>query len=154
MNAPLNPQPNSRFREYDSRTTTTLRDVSPSDVAGTLRSLLGLAPDEPAPGELAASIGRTLPAKVERLDVGAWIAWCLTGLPLFSGRFPKLLRVRAAADRVVMALAMTDSAGVLTKASVVLRVSRQTLRDHLRGFGLHPWHRRAMGEQHHGRAGR
>jgi len=96
------PRPRSRL----TRPTILRRDASPTDVARILRATLGLVPDEPAPGELAASIRRSLPAQVEALDLGAWLAWCLAGLPLFGGAFPELREIRSEATRVTMALAM------------------------------------------------
>jgi len=108
-------------------------------VVRTLRATLGLAHDEPAPGELAAWIRRSLPAQVEALDSGAWLAWCLAGLPLFGGAFPALREIRNEGTRVTIALAMLREHGNLSAAARLIGSSRKVLRDNLRVVGLYPW---------------
>lgn len=110
------------------------------EVAESLRAMLGLDPDEPVPCEQAASAGHPLPSVIAGLDAGAWIAWCLAGLPLFVGSLPSLRRVKAAAGHVLVALAMTKAEGNLSRASALTRTSRKVLRDNLRMLDLYPWH--------------
>lgn len=114
-----------------------LCDVEPDDVAEKLRSMLGLAPGQPAPGEAAASYRRALPPSVQALDVGGWIAWCLVGLPLFGGGFPTLARIRAESKRVALALAIVRSQGSISAAARTLNASRKVVRDNLRAFGIY-----------------
>jgi len=116
-----------------------LRDVIPDEVAGCLRAMLGLAPDDPARGEQAAYLGRSLPAVVHGLDASAWIAWCMAGLPLFGGRLPTVRLVKVSASRVVMALAMLQTGGNISAAARMLGTSRRALRDGLRRMGRYPW---------------
>ncbi|MCA9707830.1 MAG: hypothetical protein KDK70_18405, partial [Myxococcales bacterium] len=103
--------------------------------------MLGLDPEGPAPGERAASAGRRLPLIVAGLDAGAWIAWCLAGLPLFVDGLPSLRQVKAEAGRVLVALAMLRAKGNLSQASTFIGSSRKVLRDNLRYGGLYPWRR-------------
>lgn len=116
-------------------------DAVSVEVAGNLRAMLGLASDEPVLEERVASLACPLPTVVRELDAGAWIAWCLAGLPLFAGRLPTLRRVKLSAGRVVVALAMLRTRGNLSRASAMLRTSRKVLRDNLRLVDLYPWHR-------------
>ena len=127
------------------------RDATIGEVAGYLRVLLGLDPEEPAPGERAASAGRPLPLIVAGLDAGAWIAWCLAGLPLFVDGLPSLRQVKGEAGRVLVALAMLRAKGNLSQASTFIGSSRKVLRDNLRYGGLYPWRRRLDGNLHGGR---
>ncbi|MCA9705435.1 MAG: hypothetical protein KDK70_06295 [Myxococcales bacterium] len=102
--------------------------------------MLGLPPDQPAPGELAATVRRFVPPLVRGLDAGAWIAWCLVGLAVFvDGPGPLTQRAQAEAKRLVVALAMLRSEGNLSAAARALGICRKVLRDHLRASGLYPW---------------
>ena len=58
-------------------------DAAPGEIATVVRAVMGMYPDEPAPRDVMASISRPLPPRVHGLDAGAWISWCLEGLPLF-----------------------------------------------------------------------
>jgi hypothetical protein len=115
------------------------RYVELDDVAAKLRGMLGLSPEEPAWGEAAASVRRSMPAAVHGLDAGGWIAWCLVGLVLFGERFPELGTIRREAKRVGTALAMMRAGGSLSGAAVMLTTSRKVLRENLRAGGLYPW---------------
>ena len=119
------------------------RDVDPDVVAATLRRLLGLPPDEPAPGELAARFGEPVPPRVTELDAGAWIAWCMAGLPLFGGGLstgmPSLGRACCTAKCLVLALAMLRTGGNLSGVHRLTGTSRKIIRDNLRRLGLYPW---------------
>ena len=130
---PPTPQPDRQRVE--------LRDAAPSEIATVLRALMGLTPDEPAPGEVTASLPEPLPPRVQRLDAGAWISWCLVGLPLFGDGLPSLRRLRSEGNRLAMGLAMLRERGNISQAARVLRTSRKVLRDNLRSAGLYPWGR-------------
>lgn len=116
-----------------------LRDAVPAEIATFLRVVMGLSPTELAPGELAATLRRSMPSVVHGLDSGAWIAWCLSGLVLFAEGLPVMEWVRVESKRVVMALAMLHSGGNITAAAEALGTSRRALRESLRGVGLYPW---------------
>ena len=125
---------------YPALHRTELRDVAPGDVARFLRAMLGLPPGQPAPGELAATVRRSMPAVVRGLDAGGWIAWCLAGMAVFTeGPRPLMSRVRAESKRLVVSVAMLRSAGNLSRAAKTLGTSRKVLRDNLRAAGLYPW---------------
>jgi hypothetical protein len=115
------------------------RDVEPADVATTLRGMLGLPPEQPAWGEAAASLRRSVPPLVHGLDAGGWIAWCLVGLVLFSEGFPALDTIRRESKRVAAALAMLRAGGSISAAAAMLTTSRKVLRENLRATGLYPW---------------
>lgn len=116
-----------------------LRDVEPDDVAERLRGMLGLAPEQPAPGEAAASYRRTLPPLVQSLDAGGWIAWCLVGLVVFGEGFPALAKIRRESKRVGLALAIVRAQGRISPAARMLGASRKVVRDNLHALGLYPW---------------
>lgn len=127
------------------------RDAAPDELAGCLRAMLGLDPEEPTPGERAASLGEPLPLIVAGLDVGAWLAWCLAGLPLFEGELPTLRRTKLIAARILTALAMLRTKGCISEASTLTRTTRKVFRDNLRSAGLYPWRggkRREEGQTH------
>lgn len=131
------------------------RDVEPCDVAELLRGMLGLAPDEPAPGELAAAFHRgALPRRVAGLDAGAWIAWCLVGLAIFGERSPSLRLVRRESSRVVMVLAMARARGNVSAAARTLAMTRKVLRDNLERLGLLPWRAAVVTRSDDGETGR
>ncbi len=115
------------------------RDAEPQELARILRAVLGLSPDDPAHGELAASLGRPLPQLIRRINAGAWIAWCIAGLRLFEdpGADPRCFRFEA--DRLVVVLAMSRSGGNISVAAHGMGISRATLRNRLRQFDLYPW---------------
>lgn len=115
------------------------RDVEPADVAEKLRGMLGLLSVQPAPGEAAASLGRSLPSLVQGLDAGGWIAWCLVGLILFGESFPPLAMVRRESKRFAVSLAMLRAQGNISAAARMLGTSRKVLRDNLQDAGLYPW---------------
>lgn len=113
--------------------------VSTADLAVSLRDALRLPPGECLPGELAATAQRSFPAVVRGLDAGGWIAWCLSGLVLFTGEVPSMKRARVEAKRTVAALAMIQTEGNISSAARILGISRKVLRDNLRAVGLYPW---------------
>lgn len=115
-----------------------LRDVEPDDVAERLRGMLGLAPEQPAPGEAAASYLRPLPPLVQSLDTGAWIAWCLAGLVIFGEGFPALATIRRESKRVGLALALVRAQGRISPTARMLGASRKVVRENLRALGLIP----------------
>jgi len=128
-----------RRRDEHSREYLAERDVAPGDIARVLRAVLGLPPDQHAPGELAAFV-QPMPAVVHRVDAGGWIAWCMTGLAVFAhGEPPIITRVRTEARRLALSLAMLRSKGNITNAAQALGTSRKALRDGLRAAGLYPW---------------
>lgn len=114
------------------------RDVEPADMASKLRGILGLPPEEPAPGEEAAIRSSPMPPLIRNVDAGGWIAWCLVGLPLFAERFPSLGAVRHAAKRLIVVLAIERSRGDDELASRMLRMSSKALRENLRRLGFKP----------------
>lgn len=116
-----------------------LRDVEPDDVAERLRGMLGLAPEQPAPGEAAASYRRTLPPLVQSLDAGGWIAWCLVGLVVFGEGFPALAKIRRESKRVGLALALVRAQGRISPAARMLGATRKVVRENLQALGLYPW---------------
>ena len=116
-----------------------LRDVEPDDVAEKLRGMLGLAPEQPAPGEAAASYRRTLPPLVQSLDAGGWIAWCLAGLVVFGDGFPALAKIRRESKRVGLALALVRAQGCISGTARMLGATRKVVRENLRALGLVPW---------------
>ena len=122
--------------------------MEPETLARLLRSLVGLAPDEPAPGEQAATLRRPMPAVIRGVDAGGWIAWCLVGPVVFGEPAPVMRRVRAESKRIVAALAMLHAAGSLSAAARELEMSRKVLRDHLRDAGLYPWPGAGPAQQH------
>lgn len=115
-----------------------LRGARPEEIATILRAVMGLPPEQSAREELTAKLGEPLPCEVH-VDAGAWIAWCLIGLPLFGDRLPTLRQARMAASRIAIGLAMLHTRGNLTRAVAVLMTSRKTLREDLRRLGLYPW---------------
>jgi len=123
-----------------------LRDVEPDDVAEKLRGMLGLAPEQPAPGEAAASYRRTLPRLVQSLDAGGWIAWCLTGLVVYGEGSPTLATIRREAKRVGLALAIVRAHGGISPAARMLKTSRKVVRENLHKLGLYPWGVASAGE--------
>lgn len=123
-----------------------LRDVEPDDVAERLRGMLGLAPEQPAPGEAAASYRRTLPPLVQSLDAGGWIAWCLVGLVVFGEGFPALAKIRRESKRVGLALALVRAQGCISVTARMLGASRKVVRDNLHALGLYPWGVAGIGE--------
>jgi hypothetical protein len=127
--------------ERSTRSTTIgeRRDTSPAEIATILRAVVGLPPDEAMPGELAASLGRSLPAAVHAVDVEGWIAWCLVGLLVFGDERPAMRRARTEAHRVLAVLAMIRTGGNITHAAKGLGTSRRVLRERLKGAGLYPW---------------
>jgi hypothetical protein len=108
------------------------RDVEPADVSSKLRGMLGLLPEQPAWGEAAASLHRALPPVVHGLDAGAWIAWCMVGLVLFSGDFPSFAIVRRETKRALLALVMLRTHGNVSSAGRMTGTSRKVLRDGLK----------------------
>jgi len=124
---------------HEQRGSVALRDVAPDDIAGCLRSMLGLDPDQPAPGELAARLSRPVPLIVAGLDAGAWIAWCLAGLPLFTGRLPTTAAARGTVNRLLATLGMLRAKGRISRASRLIRTSRKMIRAYLVTSNLYPW---------------
>lgn len=116
-----------------------LRNVEPDDVAEKLRGMLGLAPEQPAPGEAAASYQRPLPPLVRSLDAGGWIAWCLAGLVIFGEGSPALATIRCESKRVALALAIVRTRGCISDAARMLGSSRKVVRENLAAVGLQPW---------------
>jgi hypothetical protein len=123
-----------------------LRDVEPDDVAEKLRGMLGLAPEQPAPGEAAASYRRTLPPLVQSLDAGGWIAWCMAGLIVFGEGFPALAKIRRESKRVALALAIVRAHGGISSAARMLGTSRKVVRENLQTLGIYPWGVASIGE--------
>ena len=117
------------------------RDVEPHEIAAMLRAMLGLDPEDAAPGERAASFGRPLPPLVTGLDAGAWIAWCLVGLVMFAGGLPSLGQARHEAKRVVIVLAMLRTRGCISAAGRLTDTTRKILRENLKRLALYPWRR-------------
>jgi len=118
------------------------RDVDTADLAANLRSMLSLPHHVPAPGEAAAMCSHAIPSIVRELDVGGWIAWCLAGLPLFSGPLPPLRVFRRSCTHVPITLAMLRAEGDIHQASRVLHVRPRELRATLGAIGLWPWRSR------------
>lgn len=116
------------------------RDVEPHDVAAKLRGMLGLDPQRPAPGEQAATFDRELPSLVPMLDAGGWIAWCIAGLPLFSGGLASLGTARDAAVRTVLVRVLLMGRGNISEAERLTGTSRKVIRDNMKRQSLHPWH--------------
>lgn len=138
--------------------------ASLSDLLLLLRSALGVAPYRAAPGELAASVGRDLPAVISAVDVGGWLAWVLAGLLVFAARddderhrqSPEQDAARPAdkgamrvvapgrrvatleAQRVIGALAMIRTHGNISRTALALDTSRRALREVLKAGGLYP----------------
>lgn len=110
-------------------------------VQQSLRALLGLPAPLPLPGEESASWPQPSPQpQPTTVDPGAWIAWCMVGLPLFDGtRLPPLRLALSQARRMLLALAMLRGRGTITRAAASLQLSRKVLRDNLRALGLYPW---------------
>lgn len=114
------------------------RDVIVSAMATALRSTLGLPAHDIAPGEHAASQGRQPPALAHDVDLGAWIAWALAGLPLFSrAPMPTMDEALIVARRVLLALAMERTGGNVTLTGAALQMSRRAVRERLKAAGLY-----------------
>lgn len=126
------------------------RDVTMTSLLVVLRSAVGLSPHDAGPGELAASRGRNLPPSVTEVDAGAWIAWSVVGLVLFSGgRTPTLAEVVAEARRLLLALLMERLGGNITRVARAAGTSRRMVRERLRAaglYGLDPWFEGDRGE--------
>jgi hypothetical protein len=88
-----------------------------------------------------------MPPVVPRLATGGWIAWCLTGLPLFSEQFPTLKAARGESKRLVVVLAMLRAQGCISAASAMMGTARKILRDNLKQAGVYPWRPGAAAEQ-------
>ena len=116
-----------------------IRDASPTEMATILRAVVGLSPDEPMPGEWAASLGRSLPAVVRGVDIEGWIAWCLVGLVVFGDGGSSMRCAVGEARRLVAVLAMIRTGANVTHSAAGLGVSRRALRERLKVAGLHPW---------------
>lgn len=112
---------------------------SATAIATVLRAALGLAPDEPTSREQAATLGLVLPLSLDELDAGAWIAWSVAGLSLFSGRALTVRQAQAESKRIILALAMLEADGNISIAARTIGTSRRCLREGLRTFGLYPW---------------
>lgn len=112
--------------------------VGTKEAAVVLRSLLGMAPDEPIP-EITVALRRSMPLATDSLDRIGWLAWCLVGLVLFADGLPDLRRIRLESKRVAVVLGMFRAAGNISRAARALGVSRKVLRDNLRAAGLYPW---------------
>lgn len=113
------------------------RTVVVASMRTTLRSALGCNPHRAAPGENVAFIGRELPETIDKLDVGAWIAWSLCGLELFAGAPPSSKHAASECRRIVLALAMLRAGGNISEAARLVGSSRKVLREHLRRLGLY-----------------
>lgn len=115
------------------------RDLDLGELARALRGLARLTPDRRSLGEWAATYRRELPPIVPSVDVDAWIAWVLAGVPLFSGTLPTVGAARDAATRVLFVIAFARAGGSLSAVARALRSSRKVLRDRMRRVGLYPW---------------
>lgn len=85
--------------------------------------------------------GRSPLEHIRTLDTGAFIAWCLAGLPLFSapGGVPTMRHAQTTTRRLVIALAMLDCDGDVRRAAKRLKMSRRALREDLERFDMHRW---------------
>ncbi len=116
----------------------THRDLKLAPVLRVLRELLGVPVHAAAPGEAAAHRGRGLPTVVEAVDSGAWIAWSLVGIQLFSGDgLPSIHTTTDEARRVLLALAMERTGGNITHIAAALGTSRRAVRGGLKAMGLY-----------------
>lgn len=78
---------------------------------------------------------------VTDLDVGAWTAWGLVGLQLFSGgRLPELRVFMAAARSVLLIAAIERFDGNISRMAATLVISRRRLREMLKEAGLYAEH--------------
>lgn len=113
-------------------------DVVVPAAALALRSAVGLRPHDIAPGEHAGALGEPQAALVVGVDLGAWIAWALAGLPLFSREpVPTMARTVAVARRVVLGVTMERVGGNMTHAAAALGMSRRGVRERLKVAGLY-----------------
>lgn len=95
-----------------------LRDLELENLARFLRASVGLDPYRPSGGEWAASYRLDVVPVVPAVDVDAWIAWSLAGVPLLSrGQLPEYQRARDVAGRLVLVLAMGRTGGSLSSAA-------------------------------------
>ncbi|MEX1366261.1 MAG: hypothetical protein AB1Z98_24265 [Nannocystaceae bacterium] len=115
------------------------RDLDLAEVVRVLRALARLTPDRRSLGEWAATYRRDLPPTVPAVDVDAWIAWVVAGLPLFSGTVPTVKQAREAATRVLLVISLARAGGSLSAVARALDSSRKVLRDRMRRLGLYPW---------------
>ncbi|MEX1367510.1 MAG: helix-turn-helix domain-containing protein [Nannocystaceae bacterium] len=113
------------------------RTVSVATIRSALRTASGVNPFRAAPGEVVAFLGRQSPEAIERLDVGAWIAWSLCGLELFAGALPSSKHAASECRRIVLALAMHRTGGNISETARIVGSSRKVLREHLRRLGLY-----------------
>jgi len=113
-------------------------DVDTSALPICLKSILGLRPDTEIPAERCASTGRSLPTKIHGVDVGAWVAWSVTGLLLFSGdRQPTMRMVIQESRRLLLALYLGRHDNNITRIAEATGTSRRAVREHLKATGLY-----------------
>ena len=113
-------------------------DVDVAAMLTILRAWLGLPLDRPVPGERAAVRGRALVPVAEQVDVGAWFAWSVVGLCLFSSvSEPGLREAEGEARRLLLALAMEREGGNITHVADRVRTSRRAARERLKEYGLY-----------------
>lgn len=118
-----------------------IRDVSHQDLARILRAALGLPPHRPGLAEWVLGHQRHLPSLIRSVDVEAWLAWALAGLPLFAERLPSFRQARDAGTRVLLLVALARANGNISAVARSLQSSRKVVRDNMRRLGLHPWRR-------------
>ncbi|MEX1368057.1 MAG: hypothetical protein AB1Z98_33315 [Nannocystaceae bacterium] len=115
------------------------RDLDLGKLAKALRGLARLTPDRRSLGEWAATYRREPLAIVPSVDVDAWIAWVLAGVPLFSRTLPTVDEARDAATRVLVIIAFAREGGNASAVARSIRSTRKVLRDRMRRLGLYPW---------------
>ncbi|MEX1367774.1 MAG: helix-turn-helix domain-containing protein, partial [Nannocystaceae bacterium] len=130
--------PTSTPRDFDAARVHP-RDLDLHELAKLLRSVARLTPDRRSFGEWVAAYRRELPLVVPAVDVDAWIAWVLVGVPLFSTTLPTVKRTRDTATRVLLSIALARADGSLSAVARSLGSSRKVLRERMRRLGLYPW---------------
>ncbi len=94
---------------------------------------------DPKPGVRTKSKGpQSATWATNNVDVGAWAAWTLAGLHLFSGNDLPNIRTFTTVSRRVLLLAATERfKGNITRMATALGTSRRSLRQQLKVAGLY-----------------
>ena len=74
---------------------------------------------------------------VDDVDVGAWAAWTLVGLRLFSGELPSFRALEAGSRKVLLIAAKKRFGGNVSHMAKALGSSRRLVRTQLKAHGLY-----------------
>lgn len=115
-------------------------DVSLCEFTAAVRDQLSLSSPTGSEAETIATLVAQPPAIVEGTDAVAWLAWTLSGLPLFTeADLPPLRTATERVRRLLTVLAVARNNGNFTHAAEILGTSRRLIRDTLERSDLYPW---------------